>query len=479
MIIENIKPLFLKKLEYTPTSDQETLIDKMPEFLNDDGDKKLFLIKGYAGTGKTTFVSTLIKILPSLNKKSILLAPTGRAAKVLANYSNKTAFTIHKKIYKIESLQSGNMNVVLQKNKHTNTIFIVDEASMIPDSSGFNDSNFFSQRNLLEDLFDYVFQGKNCKLILIGDSAQLPPVGLDISPALNIEYLKNHFFNISISSYELREVVRQSKNSGILSNATNLRKLISNNFIKAPFFFLQDYTDIQKISGEDLEDLLYEAYSSNDIGNSVVICRSNKRANIFNQEIRRRILYKEDEISAGDFMMVVKNNYFWLPSDSKAGFIANGDIIEILKIKHITDLYGFRFADVTIRLIDYPDEGNLDTKILLDTISTEAPGLKYEDSKRFFNEIMQDYIDIPQKNKRYEKLKNNPYFNALHIKFSYSLTCHKTQGGQWDTVFVDQGYINENMINKEYLRWLYTAITRATKRLYLLNFNEDFFETTF
>jgi len=479
MTSENIKTLFLNKLPYNPTSDQEFLIDKIPEFLNDDGNKKLFLIKGYAGTGKTTFVSTLIKILPSLNKKSILLAPTGRAAKVLANYSNKVAFTIHKKIYKIGILKNGNISIDLKKNYHKNTVFIVDEASMIPDRLGFNDSNLFSQRNLLEDLFDYVFQGKNCKLILIGDSAQLPPVGLDISPAINIEYLKAHFFDISIDSFELKEVVRQSKDSGILSNATNIRKLISNNFIKLPFFFLKKHTDIQRITGEDLEDLLNDAYSSNEIGKSVVICRSNKRANIFNQEIRRRILYKEDEISAGDFMMVVKNNYFWLPSDSKAGFIANGDIIEILKIKNISELYGFRFADVTIRLVDYPDEGNIDTKILLDTISTDAPDLKYEDSKRFFNEIMKDYIDIPQRKKRYESLRNNPYFNALHIKFAYSLTCHKTQGGQWDTVFVDQGYVNENMINKEYLRWLYTAITRSVKKLYLLNFNDNFFETTF
>ncbi len=463
----------IKQFPYKPTSGQIILIKKLADFILDNDYNSIFVIKGYAGTGKTTIVSSIVKILPMLHKKSILLAPTGRAAKVLSNYSHKQALTIHKKIYFPKTSKEGNITLTLQKNIYTNTLFIVDEASMINNGPGLNDFNLFSTRNLLDDLIYYVYQGRNCKLLLIGDAAQLPPVGLSISPALDLDYLNNNY-DVTVNSYELKDVVRQSQESGILANATKIRDQIIADKHQFPFFSLNDYVDIQKINGEELEDRLNDSYSKNEYGDTVLICRSNKRANIYNQEIRRRILYKENEISAGDYMMVVKNNYYWLPSESKAGFIANGDIIELIRIKKIQELYGFRFADVSIRLVDYPDENELDTKIMLNTIMAPTPALSQADNKKLFNEIIKDYFDIPQRRKRIEKVINNPFFNALQVKFAYSLTCHKTQGGQWKTVFIDQGYITEQMINIEFMRWLYTAVTRAYKKLYLINFNDIF-----
>jgi len=350
----------------------------------------------------------------------------------------------------------------------------VDEASMIQNSS-MNDFSLFSGRNVLEDLFTYVFSGERNKLLFIGDTAQLPPVGLATSPALDFDYLRQSF-HLEIVSIELTEVVRQSQGSGILTNATSIRHLIHREEMTFPMFKLGNFKDIERLNGTDLEEALNSAFSSSGRDNNVVVCRSNKRANIFNQEIRRRILYFEEEINVGDYMMVVKNNYFWLPEGSSAGFIANGDIVELMRIRKVYDMYGFRFADVTIRFLDYPEEKELDVKILLDTIRSESPALSPADNNRLFQEVMKDYEELKSRRGRIEKVKVNPWFNALQVKFAYALTCHKTQGGQWETVFVDQGYINDKILNVEFMRWLYTAVTRATKKLYLINFEERFFE---
>lgn len=463
-----------KALIFSPNSDQEELISKLGTFLSNLKQDDIFVIKGYAGTGKTSIISSLIKILPDVYKQSVLLAPTGRAAKVLSEYSEKRAYTIHKKIYRIKTTKDGYTYLTLEANKHKNTIFIIDEASMIPDSSSGNESSLFGGRNLLDDLFYFVNCGINCNLILIGDTAQLPPVGLPISPALDIKYLKASY-NVNIFTHELTQVVRQAQESGILANATTLRVNINNENYHPPFFKISNFVDICFVSGDNLEELLMTCYSNYERTDNVIICRSNKRANLFNQEIRKRILFQENEISAGDFLMVLKNNYYWLPNDSQAGFIANGDIIEVLKIIKIEEMYGFRFADIKIRLIDFPDEKDLQVKIILDSISVESASLSQEESKKLWDEVSKDYDDIATKKEKLKKIKNNPYLNALQVKYAYALTCHKTQGGQWKNVFIDQGWFNKDMLDREYLRWLYTALTRAVNNVYLLNFDKSFF----
>ncbi len=464
----------ISEFPYNPTNSQLQLIHKLSDFIINKEQKSLFVLKGYAGTGKTTILSLFVKHLYRVKKKSVLLAPTGRAAKVLSAYSGKLAFTIHKKIYFLSTGYDGSSKLILSENKHNNTIFIVDEASMIPDNSRSTEWTLFSTRNLLEDLFNYVYNGENCKLILLGDTAQLPPVGLNISPALDIDFL-NRSYSLELYTSELTDVVRQSMESGILANATNIREKIKGNH-EGSLIATSKFDDIIRITGEDLEDLLNEAYSKSGLDQTVIITRSNKRANSFNQEIRKRILYKENEISTGDYLMIVKNNYFWLDKDSKPGFLANGDIIEIQRINKYEDLYGFRFADVTVKLIDYQEENDLQVKLCLDSLMVEGPSLSQKDGQQLFDEVMKDFEDIPSRRKRIENVKNSPFFNALQVKFAYALTCHKTQGGQWETVFIDQGYLIRDNINVEYYRWLYTAFTRATKKLYLLNFNDLFFE---
>jgi exodeoxyribonuclease V len=471
----DVTSLLLKEFPYEPTRGQTTVLEKIARFLTDSwkDPNSLFILKGYAGTGKTTIVSSLVNVLPKLQRKSSLMAPTGRAAKVLAAYAQRQANTIHRKIYFARTTKDGVIALKLQQNLHKQTLFIVDEASMIQHSS-LSETNLFASRNLLDDLFEYVFSGEGCRMMFIGDTAQLPPVGLEHSPALDLDYLRKAY-HLLIDTHELTEVVRQAKHSGILLNATAVRNQIIRQEWGLPLFSIGSHLDIIRINGSELEDALNSAYSCSGKENNVVVCRSNKRANIFNSEIRKRILFLEEEINTGDYMMVVKNNYFWLPEGSGAGFIANGDIIELLRIRRIEEIYGFRFADVTIRFIDYPDEQDLDVKILLDTLKSESPALSFTDNNRLFQEVMKDYEDLSSRRGRVEKVKVNPYFNALQVKFSYALTCHKTQGGQWDTVFIDQGYLNEKMMNLEYLRWLYTAVTRATKKLYLVNFDEKFF----
>ena len=473
MSITSLVNQILTQFRFTPTESQVILIRKLSEFLYQPKDNSLFVLKGYAGTGKTSLVSLFVNNLHHLNKKFVLLAPTGRAAKVFSGYSGKKAFTIHKKIYLLTTGPDGNFRLVLSENKHRDTVFMIDEASMIPDDISTPDFGLFSSRSLLNDLISYVYNGKGNSMILIGDSAQLPPVGMDESPALNIDYLKNSF-HLNISTFEMKEVVRQSLKSGILANATNLReKLHDNN--KDLTIRVNNYPDIQRITGNELEDVLNTAYSDSGKEETIIITRSNKRANIFNREIRNRILFMENEITSGDYLMIVKNNYFWVDKNSQPGFLANGDIIQIRRIEKYEEFYGFRFADVTVRLIDYPAENEITVKILLDTLSAEGPSLSQKENQQLFEEILKDFEDIPLRRNKTGQVKNSPFYNAIQVKFAYALTCHKTQGGQWETVFIDQGYLTENHINKEYYRWLYTAFTRATKKLFLVNFHDRFF----
>lgn len=463
----------LSAFPFEPTIGQTELAELLEVFMTDKDPRGVFVLKGYAGTGKTSFISAMVKVLPEIRKKAVLLAPTGRAAKVLSGYAGQPAWTIHKRIYFQRMGRDGNISLVLQKNLYRNAIFIVDEASMIAGLYREKD-HVFSTRNLLDDLMEYVNEGESCKLLLIGDSAQLPPVGMPVSPALDLDFLKSRY-NLKVYQYELTEVMRQSLESGILFNATRMRDLIASGKVTFPLFNLDKRKDVIRITGEDLEDLLNTAFSSAEHAETVVVCRSNKRANMFNREIRSRILFMENEISSGDFLMVVKNNYFWLESQSGPGFIANGDIIEVLRIKQTEELYGFRFADVTIRLVDYPGEPTIDVKILLDVLMAETPALPDEAQKRLFGAVLDEFNDIPQRALRMEKVRINPYYNALQVKFSYALTCHKTQGGQWQNVFIDQGYLKEDMIDYEYLRWLYTALTRASRKVYLLGFQDKLF----
>ncbi len=459
---------------YPPTAGQREVIAHISHYVTHPGNDSLFLLKGYAGTGKTSLVSSLVNVLKHIPMRSVLLAPTGRAAKVISSYSGRRAYTIHRKLYMQSVSSDGKLRVVLTENKHKNTLFIVDEASMIPDSSA-SDGSLFGSRRLLHDLMEYVYSGENCRLLLIGDTAQLPPVGIELSPALHPEYLKTNF-NLQVITYELREVVRQSKESGILANATRLREKIREDSLDMPFFDNEGFDDVLRLDGNDLLEFLQDVYSSAELEDIVVITRSNKRANIYNQEIRNRILYHEDELTAGDQLMVVRNNYFWLPKGSGAGFIANGDTIELLRIRNIKQLYGHRFADVTFRLIDYPDEKEIDALIMLDTLTANSPALPMDAQNKLLENVMLDYDNIPSRSQRMAKIAQNQYYNALQVKFSYSLTCHKTQGGQWKHVFVDQGYLKEEMIDREYLRWLYTSLTRATHKVYLVNFMDMLWE---
>jgi exodeoxyribonuclease-5 len=462
--------LLNNKFPFEPTSQQIEVIKQLSEFVENSSSNSLFLLKGYAGTGKTTLVSSLINSLWSVGKKVVLLAPTGRAAKVLSVYSKKSAFTIHKKIYWMRTNSQGNTYVTLQENKHTNTIFVVDEASMIPDAS----DKGFGGRVLLDDLIEYVYSGVMCKLILIGDTAQLPPVHLDISPALD-ENLLGITYRKDVYSAELTQVVRQQSTSMVLENATHLRDKISANDFDTPH--VKCNSEVVRLDvGMDIQEALEDAYSNSGVEGTVVICRSNKRANLYNQQIRARIRGLEDDISTGDFLMVVRNNYFWLPEGSKVGFIANGDMVEVMRIYEINELYDCRFARISVRLVDYPNEENLECIVLLDTLISETPAMTYEEYKKLYDEVAKDYADIPKRAQRNKEIKQNPYFNALQVKFAYAITCHKSQGGQWENVFVEQGYFTSDMLSKEYFRWLYTALTRTTKKLHLINFKKEFFE---
>lgn len=460
----------LQSFGFEPTEGQAVVLYHLSAFLLSQKENPTYILRGYAGTGKTTLVKALVKTLPSIGMKYVLMAPTGRAAKVLSSYTGQNASTIHRRIYQAMTFPDGSFRIARAENKYKNALFIVDEASMIGEQKEFGGSS------LLDDLLSYVFSGENCRLLLIGDTAQLPPVESSESPALNCEYLKSEF-PITAATYELTEVKRQALESGILYNATDLRQLLSQNLYEysLPLFHLQGFNDIQKIEPETFEEILHNVFANTSDNEAVIVCKSNKRANMFNQAIRGRILNIEGEIATGDKLMVVKNNYFWTEGNPDINFIANGDMAEIRKIKHFEEMYGFRFADVELSFTDYPDAPNVEAKILLDTLNSNSPSLTEEENRKLFSAIEEDYMDIPNRRERYKEMKKNAWFNALQVKFAYALTCHKTQGGQWNSVFIDSSFNLKETLELEDLRWLYTALTRAQERVYFVNFKEEFF----
>ena len=470
MLQDHIKEQILKELSFEPTLGQKQLIDLLSDFLAPFSAKKILLIKGYAGTGKTTTISSFIKAASKFKQKLYLITPTGRAAKVLSSYSGKSAFTIHKKIYRQVSANDGLGKFQLDKNLHKNTIFIVDEASMISNRS---DGSAFGSGRLLDDLMRYVFNGENCKLIIIGDTAQLPPVNSNLSPALDAKELETYGYNVD--EIELKEVIRQTQDSGILYNATKMRHQIKEKSNDYPEISHENFSDVNKIPGEDLIDIIGESYDKNGIENTIIVTRSNKRANIFNQGIRNKILWKEDEISQGDIIMIVKNNYFWLPKNEHTDFIANGDIAEVVRVGKYEEMYDQRYANLTIRLLDYPDL-EIDVKVFLNTLNLETASMNLQANKELFFKIAEDYAHLKPKSKMYKAVKEDKYLNALQIKFAYAVTCHKAQGGQWQNVFIDHGYITDEMVDVDFLRWLYTAFTRAQEKVNLVNFSKKFFK---
>lgn len=465
-----LKPSFLlaKNFPFAPTQGQKDFFQKMDSFLlQENAEGGAFILRGYAGTGKTSLISALVKILPRLKIKSMLLAPTGRAAKVMGNYSQKSAFTIHKIIYRPKD-QGGDLGggFELVKNYYKDTLFIVDEASMLADE-------VLNGRSLLRDLIHYVYQESSNMLMLVGDTAQLPPVGSNLSPALERDYLVRHF-RLKVDAIELTEVMRQQLESGILYNATFLRNQL---FSKTPeiSFTVSGFKDFYKMTGERLEDGLRYAYNKFGLENTVIITRSNKNAVQYNQYIRRTIHFYDDEISAGDLLMIVKNNYTYMAESDKVNFIANGDFVEVVKIRSFEEMYGLRFATLELRLLDYPDEPYFEAKVIMDTLYSPHPSLSPEQYKELYRMVSEDYQDVANKAERMELIKKDPYLSALQVKFAYALTCHKSQGGQWDAVFVDQGYLTDEMVNVEYIRWLYTAVTRAKKELFMVNFHPKFY----
>jgi exodeoxyribonuclease V len=464
--------LLISNFPFEPTQGQLDVFKLMDKFLASGDDfRPAFLLKGYAGTGKTTVVSQLVNILPVLGYSFVLIAPTGRAAKVMSTYSKKPASTIHKHIF-MQNKEGAETGFSFQRKKNylSKTIFIVDEASMISEEAD------FGARGLLTELITYVFEKKSNKLLIIGDSAQLPPVMQELSPALNPEYLRNNF-QLDLLEYEMKEVMRQQSASGILANATALRENIrqGNTDIK---FKTKGFRDIYKMNGDKLEDGLRYAYNKYGHENTIVICRSNKAATQYNEYIRRTINSSESEINAGDILMVVRNNYTVLSDDSPAGFLANGDFAEVIKIKKFEDLHDMRFAELELKLLDYPLQPSFEAKVMLDVLHSFSPNLGQEDYKKLYESVGKDYIDFKSQAEKKQAIKKDPFLNALQIKFAYALTCHKSQGGQWDAVFIDQGFLKDEMLNKEFLRWLYTAVTRATKEVFLVNFHARFFEAS-
>ena len=467
------KKLLSQRFPFVATDSQKYWLESIVDFLYTPDKNILYLLKGYAGTGKSSLIGHLVKLLSMANYKAVLMAPTGRAAKVIANYSGKKAFTIQKQIYFTKTEKGSGVQFVLKPNKYRNTLFIVDEASMIGDDR--QSAKLFENGSLLDDLMQYVDAGTNCKLLLVGDPAQLPPVHLTISPALDGEYLENKF-NKEVIEWELKEVVRQQQDSGILANATQLRLQMNEEHLDSFLFDLTIANDVQRLQdGNEILELLDDALRNGGLEETVFIVRSNKRANLYNQQIRGRILFLEADLSVGDQLMVVKNNYFWLEPESDPGFIANGDLVKVLRIFSHHELYNFKFAKVEVQLVDYPDEKPFETVVLLDTLSSESPSLTYEEGNQLYQAVQEDYQHLSTKYKRFLAVKNNPYFNALQVKYSYAITCHKSQGGQWENVFIEQPYLPDGP-DLSYFRWLYTALTRAQTNLYLVGFQNDFFK---
>ena len=458
------------KISFGATLSQKKVVEKLSEYLSSSDYSRIFVLNGYAGTGKTTLISALVAVLRETGVKSVLLAPTGRAAKVLTRYSGQQAFTIHKRIYRQRTNADYESKYSLDMNKEQGAVFIVDEASMLSDSSG--DGQIFGSGSLLEDLITYVRKGRDCRLILVGDNAQLPPVGADYSPALEPSALL-HYGDVTYTSMD--DVVRQSVESGILFNATMVRCMLENNLREIPRFDLSR-PDIEAIDGGEFLEKLQDCYDTYGRDETIVVTRSNKRANRFNEGVRRYILSAEEAIESGDMLMVVKNNYHYTEriENCPMNFIANGDIARLKKIRRFEDFYGFHFADAVLSFADY-DDTEIECKILLDTIASESPSLTREESRRLFDEVEKDYTDIKSRIKRYKEIRENPHFNAVQVKFAYAVTCHKAQGGQWRAVFVDRCLFGDEPMTKDMLRWLYTAVTRATDKLYLVNFDKRFF----
>ena len=453
-----------KHFPYTPTDEQEQALEQLGDFLFDRNKESLFVLKGYAGTGKSSLVGAMVKTLNELRQKSVLLAPTGRAAKVFAAYAGQTAYTIHKKIYRQKVFSNEPSGFVPADNLHKHTLFIVDEASMIS-NDGLGSFRFGSGR-LLDDLIHYIYSGEGCRLILLGDSAQLPPVSQPASPALEIPVLQG--YGLQVRSVTLTQVVRQAEMSGILMNATGLRNAIENEKVTVfPKINTKSYPDVIIVRGDELIETIEAAYQRDGQEETIVITRSNKRANLFNNGIRNRILWREEQLSSGDLLMVAKNNYFWAENVKEMDFIANGDLMQVKRIRKTQELYGFHFCDVTVFFPDY--EVEMDLKILLETLNTDAPGLPQELSDRLFYAVLEDYADIPTKKEKMQKMKSDPYYNVVQVKYAYAVTGHKAQGGQWKTVFLDLSYVPEEQLGLDFYRWLYTAFTRATERIYLVN----------
>ena len=454
---------------YQPTEEQEKAIECIADFLFKPENDTLLLLKGYAGTGKTTLIGAVVRTLSEMRAGYVLMASTGRAAKVFSRYSGFSAYTIHKKIYRQKSFSNDLDNFSLNDNLHKNTLFIVDEASMIS-NDGLSGASFGSGR-LLDDLIEYVYAGQGCRLLIIGDDAQLPPVGEDESPALSAEVLSG--YGLDVTECILTEVIRYSGRNGILSNATMLReRMAADDIYDLPVLSLKGYEDISSIPGSELIEAINSSYNEVGMDETMVICRSNKRAYLYNKGIRNTILYREEELSTGDILMIAKNNYHWTADCKEMDFIANGDIAVVRRVRRTQEMYGFRFADV---VLSFPDHNDIEfeLKILLDTLHSDYPSLSKEDSDRLFNAVMEDYSDITNKKERMKKLKEDSFYNALQVKYAYAVTCHKAQGGQWKRIFIDQGYITEYTFTPDYYRWLYTALTRASEKLYLVNWPES------
>jgi exodeoxyribonuclease-5 len=470
MLTDHIKTLIRQNLGHTPTPGQDKLMERLAGYILDKNENKVFIVKGFAGTGKTTLISALVKTLEEMKMKTLLLAPTGRAAKVFSSYAGKPAFTIHRKIYRQKSSGDGFGEFVLNINLFSNSIILVDEASMISDTR--TEETPFGSGRLLADLLSFVKSGNNCRLILIGDTAQLPPVGTILSPALDKNELALY---MSVAGEAmLTDIVRQNRDSGILENATIVRNHITKGILTIPHFRRHSFTDIQFIGGQELVDLMEKAYGKYGIEDVMVLCRSNKQANQYNAGIRKQIMFHEEELATGDLLMVVRNNYFWLAGQPELEFIANGDIVRVIKIRKYTERYGFRFTLALLHMIDY----NVDFEawIMLDTLIVESAALGREDNDRLYQSVLIDYNHLESRNKQFKAVKEDLFYNALQVKYAYAVTCHKAQGGQWKAVFIDQGYITAERINLEYLRWLYTAITRATEELYFVGFSKEFMD---
>ena len=466
MINNYLERQIKENFPYQPTPEQENAVKSLSVFLVSRTGQAAFLLRGYAGTGKTSLVGALVRTLDALKQKCVLLAPTGRAAKVFAAYAGHPAYTIHKKIYRQRSFSNETANFSLNDNLTTHTLYIVDEASMIA-NEGLSGGMFGSGR-LLDDLVQFVYSGEGCRLLLLGDTAQLPPVGEELSPALYAEALKG--YGLEVIEAQLTEVVRQEQQSGILWNATRLRSLIARDECGSlPKIRVSGFADIRVLPGNELIEELERCYGTDGMDETIVICRSNKRANIYNNGIRAQILWREDELNTGDLLMVAKNNYFWAEKEKEVDFLANGETAVVRRVRRTHELYGFRFADVCLAFPNYGDL-ELDVSLLLDTLHSDAPALPRDDADRLFAAVLEDYADLPTKRERMQKMKADPHYNALQVKYAYAVTCHKAQGGQWKNVFLDQGYMSDEYLTPDYFRWLYTAFTRATGTLYLVNY---------